>query len=80
MRTKEKPAPCREGTGRKAKQRYFFKPHYITKQPQLPSTLPKIKNWCVDLLAERFFQGADSLKHRIAERFWSKSGRRLRDL
>ena len=43
-----------------------------------PSILPEIKSWCVDLLAETHFDGADTLEHKWAKRFWEKSGRRLK--
>ena len=39
-----------------------------------------IKDWAVDLLAESYFDGADSFEHQWAERFWTRSGGRLRNL
>ena len=36
-----------------------------------------IKDWAVDLLADSYFNGADSLEHKLAVAFWQKSGRRL---
>jgi len=76
--TAQRPTP-RRGAGRK--QRFFYnRPTHITKKPPPPSTLPQIKNWCIDLLAEALFDGADSLDHRWAKRFWARSGRRLKSV
>lgn len=51
-------------------------------QPDLtPGTIEKsIKSWVVDLLAGAHFDGADTLEHRWAKRFWARSGRRLRSV
>lgn len=39
-----------------------------------------IKEWCVDLLAEARFDGAGSLEHQWAQKFWARSGGRLRNV
>jgi len=69
--------PTRLGNGVDRKQKYF-KPLNLTKKNYQQSTIPQIKSWAVDLLGERFFQGADSPQHRHAVRFWMRSGGRLR--
>ena len=79
MRAIKMPEP--PGQGGRAKQlNTNYKPLYFTKKPYQQSILPEIKSWAVDLLAERYFQGADSLQHRHASLFWMRSGGRLQNV
>jgi len=81
MRTKEKPAAPRRGqAGYKINHLYFNQFKFTTTKnkcnPEI-SLVSEVKSYIVDLLAEQYFQGANTLAHRHAKLFWEKSGRRL---
>ncbi len=79
-----RPAPDERTDRRKSLRCLNNRPPQITRLPKksnpeisLEST---IKNWCIDLLAEAYFQGADSLQHKHASLFWARTGRRLKNV
>lgn len=74
MRQKKQPAiPGQREAGQIQNKELFYEPNLT------PGALEKsIKNWAIDRLAEALFDGANSPEHRLAERLWKKSRRRLR--
>jgi len=74
MRAKRRPTiPGQRDAGQKRNRKFINRKNYTGTDLECA-----IKNWAVDLLAEVYFYGANSLEHRWAKRFWEKSGRRLR--
>jgi len=51
---------------------------YFNKQNYTGTPLERaIKNWAIDKLVERFYEGKNTPEHRHAVRFWKRAGRRL---
>jgi len=76
---KEKPAPRGGGAGHGTKQhanQFQFITITQNRKPEI-SLVSEVKSYIIDLLAEQYFQGANTLAHRHAKLFWEKSGRRL---
>ena len=63
--------------GREQKQKYFRHRNNTTRKYSGSNFESRVKGWAVDRLAERLFQGRNSVQHRLAVAFWKKSGRRL---
>jgi len=51
--------------------------HALKKIDDRQTDIQKIKSWAVDRLAESLYQGQRSNQHKLACRFWQKSGRRM---
>ncbi|MCH7650110.1 MAG: hypothetical protein IIA63_03000 [Nitrospinae bacterium] len=69
----ERPAIPRQRDAGQSRNQKFINQRHLT-----PGAIEKaIKNWAIDKLAERFFEGKNTPEHWHAVRFWARSGRRL---